>query len=62
MKISKDYYRYINRLANSELTQSDITQQTTNDINSIKITAQVLLEKSGKELVESMQAVTDALC
>lgn len=62
IKVSSDYKRNIDRLADAELNQPGITQQTTNDINAIKETAKGLLEASGTNLVESMQAVVDTCC
>ena len=62
IKVSSDYKRNIDRLADAELNQPGITQQTTNDINAIKVTAKGLLEASGTNLVESMQAVVDTCC
>ena len=62
IKLSSDSFRYINKLADSELNQPGISQQTTNDINTIKVTAKGLLEASGTNLVESMQAVVDTCC
>jgi hypothetical protein len=51
----------MDQLADAELNQQGISQQTTNDIISIKADAARLLARGGEELAESMQAVTDYL-
>jgi len=53
--------RDVHRLADSELSQSNVTPELTNQINAIKQQAAELAVKGGNDLAESMQAVTDWL-
>jgi NADH dehydrogenase FAD-containing subunit len=58
-KVIKQSQRNINRLADSELNQHNITPDLADQITKIKEKTAELALKGNSELVEGMQAVTD---
>ena len=60
-KVIQDYKRNIDRLADSVSSQPGVTQASADQIDSIKIAAEVLAKKGGQDLIESMQAVVEGL-